>query len=263
MLSKLLKHEFIAVSRVLVPLHLVLALVTVIGKATLSLEIWSHLPDLLTFLMLLTYIVVVIAVPIVTCIFLLVRFYRNLYSDEGYLMWTLPAKPWEHLLSKGIVSSVWQIADIALLCGSIFLLVDTGELGEALADPTLQVEINGALQEQLGISLSGFVGYMVATCVIGCVCGCFMCYFAVCLGQLFSKHRVLGAFLAYFLLYMIMQVANTAVLLHYGLALFSDDEAIAAVYGEILTAGIVLSVVYGVVCYIGTLFLMKKKVNLQ
>lgn len=264
MLGKLLKHEFIAMSRVLVPLHLFLILVTIIGKVTLNLELVRYLPELLNFLLLLTYILVIIVVPITTSIFVVVRFYKNMYTDEGYLMWTLPAKPWEHLVAKGCVASLWLLLDIGLIFASLFMLLFTGQIGETLTDPVFIEELNKAFGSQLGMSASGFFYQLVAACVIGCVSSCFMCYLSISIGQLFTKHRVLGAFLAYFVLYLILQVAEAAIMLTFGITLFSRDVvSFGDVYSNILLASSAFSLIFGVICFFATLYFMKKKVNLQ
>ncbi len=53
--------------------------------------------------------VLIAALPSVCVIVLYYRFYRNLYTDQGYLSFTLPLKPTTHLHSKLIVSTATTI----------------------------------------------------------------------------------------------------------------------------------------------------------
>ena len=40
---------------------------------------------------------------------LIVRYYRNLYGDEGYLMNTLPVTPAQHVWAKLICAFLWEL----------------------------------------------------------------------------------------------------------------------------------------------------------
>lgn len=264
MLGKLIKHEFIAVSRIMIPLHLFLIVVTVIGKATLSFDLIQHLPELVNFLMLLTYIVTLIAIPFATCIYMVIRFYRNMFTDEGYLMWTLPVKPWEHLFSKGLVFSIWSVIDLILVLGSMLILIFSGQILERLSDPAVWSEFNGVLETNLGFDFISFILLILGVCIVSTFSGVYLYYCSICIGQLFSKHRILGALLAYVGLYMILQTITTAIMMAYGFTIFSNQMVdFSSIYVNILISSALISVVCGVICYLVSLYIMKRKINIQ
>ncbi len=55
------------------------------------------------------FIVAVEAVSICSTVFMIVRIYRNMYSDEGYLTFTLPVKTSEIVNSKIITGAIWTL----------------------------------------------------------------------------------------------------------------------------------------------------------
>lgn len=67
----------------------------------------------------LVFAVVMTAVPIMSIWLVVQHFYRNLFGAEGYLMFSLPARASELLLSKLITTAIW----FNLMLGSGFALV--------------------------------------------------------------------------------------------------------------------------------------------
>ena len=103
MLGKLLKHEFRAVNRLMIPLHLGLVVITIIGRFYVqfvmnrehvnydnyTLRMWEGLMDVM---LVSAYVIALIAIFVITWLYLdILRFRKNLFTDEGYLMHTLPA----------------------------------------------------------------------------------------------------------------------------------------------------------------------------
>ncbi|HHW48659.1 MAG TPA: ABC transporter permease [Clostridiaceae bacterium] len=121
MLSKLLKHEIKDTGRIMPFLYLIAFAATVIAFISFTTGInWLRYSSSVLL------ILIGIAVFIVTLVFISVRFYQNLYSREGYLMFTLPVKPHFLLVSKAIVSISWLILSsivtiISTLCALHFL----------------------------------------------------------------------------------------------------------------------------------------------
>ena len=121
MLGKLIKHEFRATKRVMLPLMaLVLLLSVFAGFASRGLEDMSGINDIqfmrtLYFIILFSFFLSLFAVCVVTFVLMIQRFYLSLLHDEGYLSLTLPVSVDEHILSRLIVSVVW-FAAVALLC---------------------------------------------------------------------------------------------------------------------------------------------------
>ena len=57
-----------------------------------------------------------------------VRFYKNMVSDEGYLTFTLPAKVEQLVLSKFLVAVCWQITTMLLVALSLLSVFVVGHI---------------------------------------------------------------------------------------------------------------------------------------
>ena len=94
MLGKLLKHEFRATGRIMLPL--MGALLALALMANLSIRgMTSSLSDIpalriLFILILIFFGMGIVAVGVMALVVMVSRFYRNLLKSEGYLMFTLP-----------------------------------------------------------------------------------------------------------------------------------------------------------------------------
>ena len=73
----------------------------------------------------LLFFLIIMGVSFGTFIVITVRFYKNLFSDEGYLTRTLPVTSGQHLLSKTIAGSIWASLDMILLLASFYIISAT------------------------------------------------------------------------------------------------------------------------------------------
>ena len=115
MLGKLFKYDMKALSRTLVPLHvavLVLGLVScVAGFAGHTVGESGSSPErnvfmaVITLAFLLSMVALFVAV-VATFVIVIARFYRNLFTDEGYLTLTLPVTANQIMLSKTLAGSM-------------------------------------------------------------------------------------------------------------------------------------------------------------
>ena len=116
MLAKLLKFEFKETARIIPFLYLI----TMFFAAVSLIASWLKLSFIKTTSSSIL-IFVGIAVFIITFVIIAVRFYSNLYSNEGYLMFTLPVKPQKLLASKIIAAFCWIMVSLAVFIGAAFL----------------------------------------------------------------------------------------------------------------------------------------------
>ena len=114
MLGKLLKHEFRATGRIMLPL--MGALLALALMANLSIRgLAGNLADIpalrILFILILVFFGMgIVAIGVMALVVMVSRFYRNLLKSEGYLMFTLPVSVHELIWSKLIVSLVWFFA---------------------------------------------------------------------------------------------------------------------------------------------------------
>lgn len=116
MLGKLLKQDFRATARIMLPLY---AAVPVLGLFTnlitrLCENQNGFLIRTIGALVSFVFSLSLIAAVVTTVVLMILRFYRNLMTDEGYLMFTLPVSTTELIFSKLIVSIVWFLGTFAV-----------------------------------------------------------------------------------------------------------------------------------------------------
>ena len=134
MLRKLLKHEFRATARIMLPLFGLLVLASVGANLSIRgmLDSDSTFLSTLGTILIMLFTVAIVAVGIMAFILMINRFYKNLLQDEGYVMMTLPVSIHQQIWSKLIVSTVWFAATVLVIilacCITAFDIRFMGEL---------------------------------------------------------------------------------------------------------------------------------------
>ena len=71
-------------------------------------------------------IAAIVVSPAATSIIVYLRFYKNFFTDEGYLTFTLPVSRAKLFLSKTINALIWNALHIAVLIGCFFIFILIG-----------------------------------------------------------------------------------------------------------------------------------------
>lgn len=124
MLSKLIKHEFRATSRIMWPVFLGMLALTALMRFSQLLLNGGHIPWLLQLigvLLVIGFMVGLGALAFAPLVLSAVRWRDHVLKDEGYLTLTLPVSLHQLLISKLIVSAVWYAA--AFIVGLLSLLI--------------------------------------------------------------------------------------------------------------------------------------------
>ena len=152
MLGKLLKQEFRATGRIMLPVFGALLILSVL--ANFSIRVLDSSAGNNTVLRILAILVLVFfgaaifGAMIVTLWLMVTRFYRNLLKDEGYLMHTLPVSVHGLVWSKLIVSLVWFLAT-GLLITLIICLTALIQSGTNISELLAQLPSWAEIKEQL------------------------------------------------------------------------------------------------------------------
>ena len=126
MLKKLIKHDLKYGVRMFAVLHIIL----IIGCLMARFLVIDHLDfsaDPEEFAPVIALLIVVLtmlfsAISFGCCIMYAVRFYKNLFTDEGYITWTLPASPLTQLWAKILSASIWYVLRFLLRSCCIFFI---------------------------------------------------------------------------------------------------------------------------------------------
>ncbi len=207
MLGKLLKQDFRATARIMLPLY---AAVPVLGLFT---NLVTHLCEnqtgflinAISALVSLVFTLALIAAGVATVVLMVLRFYRNLMTDEGYLMFTLPVSTTELIFSKLIVSVVWFLGTLGV--NVLGLLLSGRFRGSSDAIRFQFTYTFGApmTQAQAGWFIAGVV-VLVILCGIAL---CLMTYAAMAIGQSFKKNKGLMSVVFFFVLWIGTRIVLT------------------------------------------------------
>ena len=233
MLKQLLKYEFKATGRTYGGLYLALVALAVLSGFSLR----SSSKDDFASLLLFAYMVVAVAVAVVSVMTIVTRFTRNLLGREGYLMHTLPVTESQLILSKLISSVVW------MLCSSIFRM--TGSSGWLWL---------------IFETLNGLVALVSSI----------LCIYAACMiGHQFKKHMVPAGILAFFLLSFLQNWLSSGVSSADMLQAVSYptlggvDVSIAAPSAFTTLFGLAVSIAFAAGYFLLTRWLMEHKLDLE
>lgn len=258
MLGKLIKHEWNAVARLFIPMYIALIIITGIGKLLLSTNAINSFPAIISGLFVFVYVFLILIIFIGTSLYLVVRFYKNLYGDEGYLMHTLPVTTNQKLLSKSIVAFLFSMISFLLCAASIFVLVITKDAWAAIPEAIQQTR--ESLLFELGMSLEQTIAIFIVTCLIGLLSQIFMCYASISIGQLFKGHKIIGSIAGFVAFSTISQVISSILLIIIQIDKIENTTDFIPIT---FTATSILSALLCIAYYLVTYFMMQKKLNMD
>ena len=227
MLGKLMKYEWKNIWKAGTLMLLGMFIVTVIGCVVLQMpgvakffdsndvngvQAWFMISSFVAILIL--YVIMLLASTWGMLIFLGIRFYRSMYTDEGYLSHTLPVTANQLFLSKVLVSGVWYlfisigigISVVALVVSLMTGLLNIGELSSVLTQYNGNIwefladafyELGRTYEEEMGINLLHYGITLLLTYVVGPFITMVTLFGALTIGQLSSKHKGFMGILAY------------------------------------------------------------------
>lgn len=209
MLKKLFKQEWKSFSFAPMVTMIILAVITLILMSSFMTSFWEQdniFVDLFASLTILTYIFALAALSICITLCTAVRFYKNFFTDEGYLMFTLPVKTSDLLLSKLFVSVLWKFLSILFTVISILVIATAGI--SYLSDTSVVRFFQefsdmfsrsiAEMRSSLEIPVSLFFLWLILLGICSLLYGTLFIYACICLGQLWSRHKIGGAIVSYF-----------------------------------------------------------------
>ena len=261
MLGKLLKYDFINTGKLLLPLNGLVIVMTLIGAAVNPIFNFrfGFTGTFLT-LMLVTYIIALVGIVFLSNFYPAIYYYRNLFSNQGYLTFTLPVSPWATLCSKVIVAFVWSLVNLIITVFSV--LFTSGyprtwqfNFGNQLHDVSINME------NTIGYGFTAVVLIAILLIMVSLFSSVMTMFFAITIGQLMTKHKVLGSILAYIGINIVIQVISGIALVPF--ALTFQDASPNILFNVFGWGSMFLSLALGVLFYFLSGHILKKKVNLD
>lgn len=257
MVAKLMKHDLIAIFRVLGFFMIGAAVFGILGRILLAVSVVKEGAFGVSLLFLLFYIFAVCALVVAAYAIAITRFYKTLFSGEGYLTLSLPASPAQIVWSKLLSSLIAVVASgvVSGLTVSLFFIGWNEAITEEfrmlfemiIGDPEVQLFFSDPLTV-IEVVIEGILALPLPLLLVDA---------GLCIGQLFSRHRKLFLFLVFIGGYI-------ALSLLYNLGLTPILEAADTVSSHLSGwIAITLSAAVDVGCFLFIRYILKCKVNLS
>lgn len=265
MLSKLFKYELKATGRIFLPLFLALLLFAIINRFMLSPDEFDT-PAMISMAI---YIMIMVGMFVMTFIMMIQRFNKNLLSDEGYLMHTLPVEPWKHIVSKLFVSMLWMvISGITALLSILIIALKKGDFTqftEAFAT------IHQQAFELLGASVYLLSFEIIIVLLVTLASGILIIYASIAIGHLFNQHKMLASFGAFIglsalseiLLKLFNMIPGTAFSSNIHISSVNDLISMQPTIQLIIASGIIFTGLLCAAYFAITNFILSKRLNLE
>lgn len=211
-----------------------------------------------------------------------IRFYRSMYTDEGYLSHTLPVTANQLFLSKVLVSGVWYlfitigigISVVALIVSLMTGLLNIGELSSVLTQYNGNIwefladafyELGRTYEEEMGINLLHYGITLLLTYVAGPFIAMVTLFGALTIGQLSSKHKGFMGILAYAGVTILSSIIGSTVqsAFMFGTNVMSSQSGISVSANSAYDINVITSLLLAAIMYGVSYYIMNKKLNLD
>lgn len=295
MYLKLCKYEFKSIARTLLPIYLAVVVVSLINAFSFGVNDLFHagsmvtgygaaiqlphaantLVGLMQLVVFLAYFGVMVALFVLTLIVIIQRFYKGLLCDEGYLMFTLPVKPWQLIASKGTAAFGMSVISGATAFLSILILM-CGVVGPveffSFFDPRIWWQMFGDLKEvfpKWGLYVLLYCFEFLILVIVYGMAGLFQMYVSMALGHLAQRHRIIMSVVAYLVISMALSFLSGA-----GMLLLDGSgilHALSPIIGHSAHTGMQLmffglltwNILQLAAFFFGTERILSKKLNLE
>lgn len=269
MLRKLMKYEFKATGRLLVPLYGALLIFAILNHFIFNKINTSGISDsfigIITFISIFAYGFIMAAIFVATFFIIVQRFHKNLLGKEGYLMHTLPIKPYKNILNKLFISIIWTIISCFVAFLSICII--------AFSKDTFSFFITNLFSALSEIKHHyGSMPYVIGfELVLASLVSVFMLimklYASMSIGHLFNSKKIFLSFVAFVGLSILEDICNTILS-----DIFFTDSIINItsfslsslnLLSTIIISSIIIQLIYFSIYLFVTNYILTNKLNLE
>ncbi len=279
MLGKCLKHEWIetwiigfACCAALILLSLIAFIVLPLVPDMMESDVGKIILPIFMFTMIVMGGAAIFGTAFLGRYYYFYRYYKNLFTDQGYLMHTLPVRTSDLVNSKFIVAIIWQYL-IGASYIIAFFLVTGGFYGMIGRNELTYFEFLKGIAEGLGdiFSIGWFaIGTAVVIAIIYPVMDMLLMYLAVDIGQLGKKNRLILSICALVGISFAKRfVANIASIISafanvskYATRGITTDMMLDQ-YNVTFVIVLIFEIVTIVGCYVLNMHIVKNKLNLE
>lgn len=272
MFGKLMNYELRYLLRIFVPLWAAIVLLCTLTRLTFGFSSDGYtafegraavLAAVLVFLtMLALFSTAIIVITVV-----LQRFYKGVFGDEGYLLFTLPVTTGQIINAKAISAVLMSVVTGAVTMVGVAIISshfeDWDMLGTWFGSFMYDYDISAA-------SVAMMTFWTIVVVILTVAQGLYQIYLAMAIGQLWKKHPIAGAILAFYGVQTVVSgigyggaslLGGTPmeVMMNALMNMTDGKTKVLAVMAYLIVKSLVLIVIY----FFGTKLILDKKLELQ
>lgn len=272
MLRKLLKHEYIATARVMLPIYVAVLVLALAMRLTggvwnaggFSYSASGRIGAVVTVLVIMGFFVGIVAAFVASFVQMIARFRSNLLGDEGYVMFTLPVSTHQLVWAKLIVSVTWFVGAVLLsILAFLIVAADASTFSGGFQAFFLSFD------DEIDLPPAHVVAFTVE-CVLalllGCANVCLAFYAPLAIGHSFAKRKMLLSVVFFFAIQIVTDILfNVLAFAATGIdrpALFPGLSGLAAMHA-LMWVMVLGLVVYGAVLYGLTIRMLHRHLDLE
>lgn len=254
MLRKLLKYDLRANIKIFLFIWPAIIVFAVLERLVISADLEGKLGTVLISTTTTIFVLGVIAACIVSLVVSIVRFYSGLLRDEGYLMFTLPVKPWQLILSKFLTALLTVVVTAVISVLASWYLFD-GINGF--------YEVAKLLWHKLDLP-SGVTLLLVGAILLASVCMLLMQIYLSCsIGQLFKRHRILWSVLVYYGINILIEIVSVSGMIGFNAVSLANYSTTLAMANTLLGVVLAVQAALCVLFFFLSEHILRKKLNLE
>lgn len=273
MVRKLFKYETAYYARTLSAVYIALLGVAVIGRIIAIFENESVGYSILRGSTIFALVVAMIGVTGLSFIFSIVRYYKSMYTGEGYLTHTLPVKSGTIINVKLVMAVLVNILS-SVMCFVAFFIFTIGEWFNEFAKAGIYIVKNmfEDIPDEYMWRIIVYIIQMLPMLLVTLFGSLLLYYMCISIGQLFNKNRILAAIGVYFAIYMISQAIGTifsivftvffAEKLDQYLSTLTETQGLNLIH-IVLAVALVIQIAMALLYYFIVRFINTKKLNLE
>ncbi|MFR1518983.1 MAG: hypothetical protein ACLSVG_09490 [Clostridia bacterium] len=278
MLKKLLKYDTKSIARLIVPLSIAVVVTTIAGTASLrimrNINTGTNASWILTSTLTILFISTILAL-VAFCIFseilIMYRYYTNLFTDEGYLTFTLPVKTSSILKSKVISAMIWSAYTLLIALFCVFLYVSFGTAEEGLINTRIFADLKETLHlltvEYSAWTIVKYVVEILLFFIVSLLYSTLSIYLALTIGSIIAKkHKILAAIGIYYAINTVMGIFTmiiNSIFAFTNVYRFNYELSIDNVFDIAFFINVGAFLIFSAASYFITKHFLKNKLNLS
>lgn len=234
MLGKILKYDLKSMARSLLPLYAALIIMAAMLRLLDLLADKITLVGIIYSFMMVLFVVLMIGALFYTFFIAIKRYYKNLFSDEGYLTHTLPVSNNSLLISKIISSFIYLIITSAAMLLALVIAIDTSKVFEVFNQGI------DMMATAMAVSNSTIIIFALLFIAIGYMSYIMMVFAGISLGQSHNSNKLVFSVVWSIGLYYASQIISVIFL---GIMALSNPGFIDALNQDIPTPDIMKQII--------------------